>query len=104
MNGVLLTSMRCRITASLRAKATLAFFLPVRAARRTTLHQHGQDDMRRFVENRAHAAIANLRDPPAHVLLARLVAFRCHPEIANRLKLIPPILTMLLASKSSPGC
>ena len=71
-------SIRCSTTASLRARATLALRMPVRAARRIPqlfkvepLHRPGQDDVGRFVECGAHAAVTDLRNAIGDVGLAR---------------------------------
>ncbi len=52
------------------------------ALERTRFHRLGQDDVRSFIQNRAHMSIADLGDAAAHVLLPGLVALRRHPEMS----------------------
>ena len=62
---------QCMITASLRASATFAFFMPTRLASRIAqllravlaLERPGQDNVAGLVERRSHSLVADLADP-----------------------------------------
>ena len=44
-------------------------------------YRPGQNDVRCFLQNRADTTIADLGDPPARILLARLITLRCQAEM-----------------------
>src|SRR6478752_2308505 len=79
--------MRCMITASRRASATLALFMPARflpaLELRTAFDRFGQHDVGSLVKRRAHRSITDLADPAGVVGLAGLMLLRRQPEMGS---------------------
>ena len=86
-NSVPSTQMRCMITASRRARATIAFFMPrclaiciAQALSQDHLVEREQHALGRFVKHCPHQLVSALRYCSATVNLARLVLGGCQSK------------------------